>query len=118
MLHILARMKPTHQGGGRIAIVMNGSPIFTGDAGSGETEIRRWILESDFLEAIIALPEQLFYNTGIATYIRVLTNRKESRRRNRVQLIDASSFWTPMKKSLGDKRRQISTEQIKAITQI
>ncbi|MGQ9689422.1 MAG: HsdM family class I SAM-dependent methyltransferase, partial [Desulfobaccales bacterium] len=118
LLHLLARMKPTHQGGGRIAIVMNGSPLFTGDAGSGETEIRRWILESDFLEAIIALPEQLFYNTGIATYIWVLTNRKESRRRNKVQLIDASSFWTPMKKSLGDKRRQISAEQIKDITQI
>lgn len=118
LMHMLARMKPTHQGGGRIAIVMNGSPLFTGDAGSGETEIRRWILESDFLEAIIALPEQLFYNTGIATYVWILTNRKERRRRGKVQLINASSFWTPMKKSLGDKRRQIAPEQIEAITEI
>jgi type I restriction enzyme M protein len=118
LMHMLGRMKATHQGGGRIAIVMNGSPLFTGDAGSGETEIRRWILENDFLEAIIAMPEQLFYNTGIATYVWVLTNRKEERRRHQVQLIDGSSFWTPMKKSLGDKRRQISSEQIRAITQI
>jgi len=118
LMHMLARMKATHQGGGHIAIVMNGSPLFTGDAGSGETEIRRWILENDFLEAIIAMPEQLFYNTGIATYVWVLTNRKERLRRNSVQLIDGSSFWTPMKKSLGDKRRQLSSEQIQAITQI
>jgi len=97
---------------------MNGSPLFTGDAVSGESEIRRWILENDFLEAIIALPEQLFYNTGIATYVWILTNRKERRRRHKVQLINASSFWTPMKKSLGDKRRQIAPEQIEAITQI
>ena len=118
LMHTVARMKAPHQGGGRIAIVMNGSPLFTGDAGSGESEIRRWILENDFLEAIIALPEQLFYNTGIATYVWILTNRKEPRRRQKVQLINASSFWTPMKKSLGDKRRQIAPEQIEAITQI
>ena len=86
---------------------MNASPLFTGDAGSGESEIRRWILENDWLEALIALPEQLFYNTGIATYVWVLTNRKAPERKGKVQLIDATSFWTPMRKSLGDKRREI-----------
>jgi type I restriction enzyme M protein len=97
---------------------MNGSPLFTGDAASGESEIRRWILENDWLEAIIALPEQLFYNTGIATYVWILTNRKERRRKGKVQLIDATSFWTAMRRSLGDKRRQISAEHINRITQI
>src|SRR5436190_8656582 len=86
---------------------MNGSPLFTGDAGSGTSEIRRFILENDLLEALIALPEQLFYNTGIATYIWVVTNRKAPERRGKVQLIDATSFWVPMRKSLGDKRREI-----------
>lgn len=114
--HMLGRMK--RQGKSRVAIVMNGSPLFTGDAGSGETEIRRWILENDYLEAIIAMPEQLFYNTGIPTYVWVLTNRKEPRRRKRVQLIDGSSFWIPMRKSLGDKRREISAHQIQVITKI
>jgi type I restriction enzyme M protein len=113
--HMLARMKPAEQGDGRVAIVMNGSPLFTGDAGSGESEIRRWILENDWLEAIVALPEQLFYNTGIATYIWVLSNRKEGRRRGKVQLINATDIWTPMRKSLGDKRREISSEQIAQI---
>jgi type I restriction enzyme M protein len=107
LLHMLAHRKETSEGGSRIAIIMNGSPLFTGDAGSGESEIRRWILENDWLEALIALPEQLFYNTGIATYIWVLTNRKDPARRGKVQLIDATSFWTPMRKSLGDKRREI-----------
>ncbi len=110
--HLLARMNPVEQGGSRVAIVMNGSPLFTGDAGSGESEIRRWILEHDWLDAIVALPEQLFYNTGIATYIWVLTNRKEAHRKGKVQLIDASSFWTPMRKSLGDKRREIGPSHI------
>lgn len=110
--HLLARMHPAGEGESRVAIVMNGSPLFTGDAGSGETEIRRWILERDWLEAIVQLPEQLFYNTGITTYIWVLTNRKEERRRGKVQLIDSSSFWIPMRRSLGDKRRQISPDQI------
>ena len=116
--HMLGRMKDVKDGGSRVAIVMNGSPLFTGDAGSGESEIRRWILESDYLEAIIALPEQLFYNTGIATYVWVLTNRKEEKRKNKVQLINATGFWTPMRKSLGDKRRQISKDQISEITAI
>ncbi len=109
--HMLAHMKPGGEGGSRVAIIMNGSPLFTGDAGSGESEIRRWILENDWLEALIALPEQLFYNTGIATYVWVLTNRKAPERRGKVLLIDATSFWTPMPKSLGDKRRRIPPEK-------
>lgn len=113
--HMLNRMKSRREGGSRVAIVMNGSPLFTGDAGSGESEIRRWILENDWLEAIIALPEQLFYNTGIATYVWVLTNRKDERRKGTVQLIDATSFWVPMRKSLGDKRREISPDHIRQI---
>jgi type I restriction enzyme M protein len=116
--HMLARMQDAEKGGSRVAIVMNGSPLFTGDAGSGESEIRRWILENDWLEAIVALPEQLFYNTGIATYIWVLTNRKAEQRRGKVQLINATDFWVPMRKSLGDKRREISRDQIQQITNI
>jgi type I restriction enzyme M protein len=105
--HMLWHMKPVEEGGSRVAIIMNGSPLFTGDAGSGESEIRRWILENDWLEALVALPEQLFYNTGIATYVWVLSNRKEKTREGKVVLIDATSFWTPMRKSLGDKRREV-----------
>jgi type I restriction enzyme M protein len=116
--HMLSRMKDQKDGGSRVAIVMNGSPLFTGDAGSGESEIRRWILENDWLETIVALPEQLFYNTGIPTYVWVLTNRKPRNRKNKVQLIDATSFWVPMRKSLGNKRREISAEQIRQITKI
>jgi type I restriction enzyme M protein len=106
--HMVHHMKPPEEGGSRIAIIMNGSPLFTGDAGSGESEIRRWILENDWLDALIALPEQLFYNTGIATYVWVLSNRKPGERRGKVQLIDATDLWVPMKKSLGDKRREVS----------
>ena len=116
--HMLARMQDPDTGGSRVAIVMNGSPLFTGDAGGGESEIRRWILENDWLEAIVALPEQLFYNTGIATYVWVLTNRKEQQRRGKVQLISATDFWVQMRKSLGDKRREISREQIGQIVEI
>lgn len=116
--HMIGRMKSVEHGGSRIAIVMNGSPLFTGDAASGESETRRWILENDWLEAVIALPQQLFYNTGISTYIWVLTNRKEENRRGKVQLIDASEIWIPMPKSLGDKRRKFSDEQIEQITKI
>jgi type I restriction enzyme M protein len=111
LLHMSAHMKERKEGGSRIAIIMNGSPLFTGDAGSGESEIRRYILENDLLEAIVALPEQLFYNTGISTYIWVLTNRKTPARRGKVQLIDASGFWVPRRKSLGDKRRDIPPER-------
>ena len=111
LLHMLAHAKTPAQGGARIAIIMNGSPLFTGDAGSGESEIRRYILENDLLEALIALPEQLFYNTGIATYVWLLTNRKAPARKGKVQLIDASAFWVPMPRSLGDKRRAIPPEK-------
>jgi type I restriction enzyme M protein len=103
LLHMLSHVKEAKEGGSRIAIIMNGSPLFTGDAGSGESEIRRHVLDTDLLEALIALPEQLFYNTGIATYVWVLTNRKAPERRGKVQLIDATSYWIPMRKSLGDK---------------
>lgn len=115
---MLSRMKSFESEGSRVAIVMNGSPLFTGDAGSGESEIRRWILENDWLEAIIALPEQLFYNTGIATYVWVLSNKKLSSRKGKVQLISASDFWVAMRKSLGNKRREISKKQIENITDI
>ncbi len=118
LLHMLTHMKDAERGGSRVAIIMNGSPLFTGDAGSGESEIRRWILENDWLEALIALPEQLFYNTGIATYIWVLTNRKLPERKGKVQLIDATSFWTPMRKSLGAKRREIPDEKAEDICKL
>jgi len=109
--HMIAHMQKPKDGGSRMAIIMNGSPLFTGDAGSGPSEIRRWILENDLLEAIVALPEQLFYNTGIATYIWVVTNRKATERKGKVLLVDATSFWTPMRKSLGDKRREIPADK-------
>lgn len=105
--HMIAKMRSPKQGGSRIGIVFNGSPLFTGDAGSGESEIRRWIIENDWLEAVVALPEQLFYNTGISTYIWVLSNRKEAHRKGKVQLIDARNHWVQMEKSLGNKRRRI-----------
>ena len=116
--HMLSRMRSPEEGGSRVAIIMNGSPLFTGDAGSGESEIRRWILENDWLEALIALPEQLFYNTGIATYVWVLTNRKASERRGKVLLIDATSLWSPMRKSLGDKRREIPHDKACEIVEL
>lgn len=116
--HMLGHMKPSKEGGSRVAIIMNGSPLFTGDAGSGESEIRRWILENDWLEALIALPEQMFYNTGISTYVWVLTNRKAPERRGKVQLINAAGLWAPMRKSMGDKRREISVENRREIIAI
>jgi type I restriction enzyme M protein len=112
--HMIAKMRPVSAGGSRIGIVFNGSPLFTGDAGSGESEIRRWIIENDWLEAIVALPEQLFYNTGISTYIWIISNRKEPQRKGKVQLIDARNFWVPMEKSLGNKRRRIGDPSDKA----
>jgi len=105
--HMISKMRPLEQGGSRIAIVFNGSPLFTGDAGSGESNIRRWIIASDWLEAIIALPDQLFYNTGISTYIWIITNKKEAPRRGKIQLIDARQFYHKMRKSLGNKRNVI-----------
>ncbi|MFH1067919.1 MAG: class I SAM-dependent DNA methyltransferase, partial [bacterium] len=105
--HMISKMQPPAKGGSRIAIVFNGSPLFTGDAGSGESNIRRWIIESDLLETVVALPDQLFYNTGISTYVWLLTNRKEEHRKGKVQLIDAREFYVKMKKSLGNKRNEI-----------
>ncbi len=115
---MLSHMDNPEENIGYVSIVMNGSPLFTGDAGSGESEIRRWILENDWLEAIIALPEQLFYNTGIATYIWILSNRKPEARRGKVQLINASDLWVAMRKSMGDKRREISPQQIEQVREI
>ena len=122
--HMISKMKPydpqdsVNAPGTRIAIVFNGSPLFTGGAGRGESEIRRWILENDWLEAIIALPDQMFYNTGILTYIWVLSNKKERKRRNKVQLIDATSYFQRMRKPLGEKRKELSEDNIADITQI
>jgi type I restriction enzyme M protein len=112
--HMIDKMRSPEEGGSRIGIVFNGSPLFTGDAGGGESEIRRWIIENDWLEAVVALPEQLFYNTGISTYIWVLSNRKEASRKGKVQLIDARHHWVPMEKSLGNKRRRIGDPTDKA----
>ena len=118
LLHMLDHAKKPGDGGARIAIIMNGSPLFTGDAGGGESEIRRFIFENDLLETLIALPEQLFYNTGISTYVWLLTNRKAPERQGKVQLIDASHFWSPMLRSLGDKRRQIPREKAQDILKL
>jgi len=116
--HMLSKMKRREEGGSRLAIVFNGSPLFTGGAGSGESEIRRWIIENDWLEAVVALPDQLFYNTGISTYFWVLTNRKSPRRQGMIQLVDAREMLTKMRKSLGNKRNEISDAQIDEITRI
>ena len=116
--HMISKMKPVEQGGSRLAIVFNGSPLFTGGAGSGESEIRRWIIENDWLEAVVALPDQLFYNTGISTYFWIVTNRKHRERRGRVQLVDARDLFVKMRKSLGEKRKQISDDQIDEIVRL
>lgn len=116
--HLVSKMKPEKDGGSRIGIVHNGSPLFTGDAGSGESEIRRWLLEKDLLEAIVALPDQLFYNTGINTYLWFLSNRKPKERTGKVQLIDARSFFKKMRKSLGNKRHEIDEESKAKIVEL
>ena len=116
--HMIAKMKPVEQGGSRVAIVFNGSPLFTGAAGSGESEIRRWIIENDWLEAVVALPDQLFYNTGISTYFWIVTNRKAPARRGKVQLIDARDLFQKMRKSLGEKRKELSADHIAEITKL
>jgi type I restriction enzyme M protein len=113
--HMVSRLKPASEGGGRACIIMNGSPLFNGSAGNSESEIRRWLLENDWVEAIIELPEQLFYNTEISTYVWVVSNNKAAGRPGKVQLVDASGLWTEMDKSLGDKRRYLSEEQIEEI---
>lgn len=116
--HMIAKMKAPGEGGTRLAIVFNGSPLFTGGAGSGESEIRRWIIENDWLEAVVALPDQLFYNTGISTYLWVVANRKAPERCGKVQLVDARERFVKMRKSLGDKRKEISAEQIEEIVDL
>ncbi|MBA2389363.1 MAG: SAM-dependent DNA methyltransferase [Geodermatophilaceae bacterium] len=116
--HMIAKMKPLPEGGSRLAIVFNGSPLFTGAAGSGESEIRRWIIENDWLEAVVALPDQLFYNTGISTYFWIVTNRKTPERRGFVQLVDARELWQKMRKSLGEKRKELSSDHIAEITRL
>ena len=103
---MISKMKRPEEGGGRLAIVFNGSPLFTGGAGSGESEIRRWIIENDWLEGIVALPDQLFYNTGISTYFWIVTNRKTPERRGKVQLVDARELFTKMRKSLGEQAQR------------
>ena len=118
LLHLLSKMRPWTEGGCRFGIVLNGSPLFTGGAGSGESEIRRYVLENDLVEAIIALPTDMFYNTGIATYVWVLSNKKPAARTGKVQLIDGSSFWQKMRKSLGSKRKQMSDEHIEEVTRL
>ncbi|HKB29662.1 MAG TPA: class I SAM-dependent DNA methyltransferase, partial [Streptosporangiaceae bacterium] len=116
--HMISKMKRPEQGGSRVAIVFNGSPLFTGAAASGESEIRRWIIENDWLEAVVALPDQLFYNTGISTYFWVVTNRKTPQRRGQVQLVDARDFFTKMRKSLGEKRKQVAADKIAEIVRL
>lgn len=118
LLHMMSKMRAVQDEGTRIGIVFNGSPLFTGDAGSGESEIRRWIIENDYLEAIVGLPDQMFYNTGILTYVWIVTNRKAPQRRGKVQLIDASSFKQKMRKSLGNKRHEMSEAQIEEVTRL
>lgn len=133
LMHLVSKMRPTHEGGSRIGIILNGSPLFTGGAGSGESEIRRYILENDLLEAIIALPTDMFYNTGIATYVWVLSNHKAAERKGKVQLINASTnqekpktkggsvavtehvFYEAMRKSLGSKRKVLTEDSIDII---
>ncbi|MFF6802907.1 N-6 DNA methylase [Streptomyces sp. NPDC012616] len=119
--HMISKMKPVDVNGGggsRLAIVFNGSPLFTGAAGSGESEIRRWILENDWLEAIVALPDQLFYNTGISTYFWILTNRKNPDHKGKVVLLDARDQWQKMRKSLGDKRKELSKDHIATVVKL
>jgi type I restriction enzyme M protein len=116
--HMLSKMKTPSEGGTRLGIVFNGSPLFTGGAGSGESSIRRWILENDWLEAIVALPDNMFYNTGISTYLWFLTNRKTSERRGKVQLIDASSYFQKMRRNLGEKNQELTEQHITEIVKL
>ena len=118
LLHLVSKMRPVEEGGSRIAIVMNGSPLFSGGAGSGESEIRKYVIENDWVEAIVALPTEMFYNTGIATYVWILTNKKSRARRGVVQLINAVDFYQKMRKSLGSKRRELSAGDIEKAVQL
>jgi len=116
--HMVSKMMPPEEGGSRIGIVFNGSPLFTGDAGSGESEIRRWIIENHYLETIIALPDQMFYNTGILTYVWIVTNRKKKTVKDKILLIDGTSFFERMRKPLGEKRKMFTDDHIKTLTDI
>jgi type I restriction enzyme M protein len=118
LLHLLSKMRPAVDGGSRFGIVLNGSPLFTGGAGSGESEIRRYVLENDLVEAIVGLPTDMFYNTGISTNVWILSNRKPAQRKGKVQLIDASSFWRKMRKSLGSKRKELGEADIATVTRL
>jgi type I restriction enzyme M protein len=118
LLHLVSKMRPAVDGGSRFGIVLNGSPLFTGGAGSGESEIRHYMLENDLVEAIIGLPTDMFYNTGISTYVWIVSNRKPAARKGKLQLIDASRFWQKMRKSLGSKRKELSPEHIEDITRL
>ena len=118
LLHMMSKMRLLDDGGSRIGIVFNGSPLFTGDAGSGESEIRRWIVENDYLEAVVALPDQMFYNTGIYTYVWVITNRKEKQRKGKAQLVNATGLYQKMRKSLGNKRNEMSDAHIDTVTRL
>jgi type I restriction enzyme M protein len=118
LLHLISKMRPVADGGSRFGIVLNGSPLFTGGAGSGESEIRRYVLENDLLEAIVGLPTDMFYNTGISTYVWIVSNKKPEHRKGLVQLIDASAMWQKMRKSLGSKRKELSDEHIAEITRL
>jgi type I restriction enzyme M protein len=118
LLHLISKMREPEKGGGRIAIVLNGSPLFTGGAGSGESEIRKWVIEQDLLETIIGLPTDMFYNTGISTYIWVLSNHKAKERKGKIQLINAIEFFQKMRKSLGSKRKELSSSDINLIIKL
>jgi len=118
LLHLVSKMRSADEGGSRIGIVLNGSPLFTGSAGSGESEIRRYLLENDLVEAIVGLPTDMFFNTGISTYVWILSNRKEVKRRGKVQLINATGLWQKMKKSLGSKRKMLGGEDIESIVRL
>jgi len=116
--HMISKMTPPDKGGSRIAIVFNGSPLFTGDAGGGESEIRKWIIENDLLEAIIGLPDRLFYNTGISTYVWIITNKKKERRKGKIRLVNGIFFYEKMRKSLGNKRNEINEKNRKKIVSL
>lgn len=118
LMHLISKMRPTTQGGGRIGIVLNGSPLFTGGAGSGESDIRKWIIENDWLDCIVALPTDMFYNTGISTYVWILTNHKRPERKGKVQLINASEFYQKMRKSLGAKRKELGESDIERVVKL
>ncbi len=118
LLHLISKMREPEKGGGRVAIVLNGSPLFTGGAGSGESEIRKWVMENDLLEAIIALPTEMFYNTGISTYIWVLSNHKSKERKGKIQLVNGADFFQKMRKSLGSKRKELGDGDIEQIMKL